>query len=140
MAGCTGWSGDWPPDFQYLHEAAGMTGGRLDGGHQILGREVVRAGAGDQQPFALDEGERELIELAVGGLPLRNILLALDECRRIEHHDIEALTPLVQRLHCVEGICANRLQRDAVRLRVARARNRARSPRNRCSLPQPRLP
>src|SRR6185437_14459430 len=100
-------------------EAPGVAGGRLDGRHQILGGEVIGAGAGDEQTLALDEGERKLIELAIRGLPLWDVLLALDERWRVEHHDIEALTPIVQGLHRLEGIPAKRLQRDPVRLRVA---------------------
>ncbi len=57
---------------------------------------------------------RELVELAVGGLALRNVAAALDECRRIDHDHVEALACLAQRGQHVERVAATRLHRQAV--------------------------
>src|SRR6202044_923675 len=72
-----------------LHKTPGVTGGRLDGRHQLLRRQMVGARTGYEQAVPVDEIEGELIELPIGRLPLGNVLLALDEGRRVENYDIE---------------------------------------------------
>ena len=57
-----------PARLEDLHEAAAVTRGALDGGGEIVRREVIRARAGHQQPVALDQRERELVQLAICGL------------------------------------------------------------------------
>src|SRR6185295_20174476 len=88
-----------------LHEPPAVARRRLNGGGQLLRREVIRARAGHEETVALHELEGKLVQLAIGGLALRNVLLALDERRWIEDHDVEALTVGMQRLQCIEGIC-----------------------------------
>src|SRR5438309_1385025 len=94
--------GRLPAGLQDLHEAAGVPPRELDGTHQVLRGEVIGAGAGHQQAIAVDELEGELIELAIGGLPLRNIFLALDERRWVEDYDIEACPLGIERLESFE--------------------------------------
>src|SRR5690348_12760068 len=98
--------GRLPSELEHLHEAAAMPSGRLHGREQLRLRQMVRAGAGDEEPLGLDERQSKLIELAVGRLPLGNVLLALDEGGRIEDHRIEARAALVQSLQRVESVLA----------------------------------
>ena len=51
----------------------------------------------------------ELVQLAIGGLPLRDVLLALDEGRRIENHDIETLARSCMARQRIERVLARRL-------------------------------
>src|ERR1700752_1002323 len=80
---------------QNLYELARMPGRRLNGGHEVVGRKVVGAGAGDEQSVSLHETQCQLVQLAVRRLSLRNVLLTLDERRRINDDDIKALTPIL---------------------------------------------
>src|SRR5690606_5181680 len=111
--------GRLPAGLEDLDEVAGVPRGRLNGGHEVLRRKVVRAGAGHEQPLAVDQREGELVELAVCGLPLRDVLFALDERRRIEHYHVEALACCRERLHGVERVRAHRLQRYSVARGIA---------------------
>ena len=81
-----------------LDEAARMAGRRLNRGDEIIRGKVIRAGAGDEQPVPSHQGQRELVQLALRGLTLRDILLPLDERRGIDDDDIKALPTLVERL------------------------------------------
>ena len=79
---------------------------------------MIRARARDEKTLGLEERERQLIELAVRGLPLRDILLALDERGRIEDDGIEPPARLVERAQSVEDIALQGFDRHAIRLGI----------------------
>ena len=106
---------------------------------QILGGQVIGAGAGHEQPVAPDHAQGELVQLAIGGLPLRDVLLALDEGRRIEDHDIETLALLLQRFNasnassCIVSTstplaAALRVRKSSARLATNRRNGRSDAP------------
>src|SRR6266403_859203 len=97
-----------------LYEAPRVPPGRLNRTDKVLRGEVIRAGARHQQPVRCEESEGELVQLAVCGLTLRDVLLALDESRRIENNHIVALTLLLQRFQGLKRIGTHRLERQAV--------------------------
>ena len=102
-----------------LHEPPAVAGGGLDGRDQVVCGHVVRAGTRDQQAVAFHEPQRQLIELAISGLSLRDILLALDEGRWVDNHHIKALRALLQCSQRVERIVVCGLDSHAVGLRIA---------------------
>src|SRR5579863_2832276 len=103
---------------QNLHKPSTVTGGRLDRVDKLLGAQVIRAGAGHQQPLIGKHLQGELVELAVRRLAVRDIFLALDERRRVQHHDVEAPALAPQLFQRIEGIGAQRVYRNAIALRI----------------------
>src|ERR1700728_1829288 len=97
-------------DFEDLHAAPAVARRCLYRGDELLDGKMIGARARHQQSLLREQRQRELIQLAVARLTLRQVFLALDERRRIEDHDIEALTPLAERLERVESVGAQRLQ------------------------------
>src|SRR6185369_11732314 len=71
-------------DFDDLREAIEMTRTALDRSQQLLRLEMVRARARHQDAVALQQRDRELVQPPIGGLALGDVLLALDEGRRID--------------------------------------------------------
>src|SRR5580692_6946683 len=62
-----------------LDEAAAVAGGGLDQVDEIVGPQMVGAGAAHQQRVALEQPHRDLIELSIRGLATRYVFFALDE-------------------------------------------------------------
>src|SRR5579872_1851712 len=91
---------------QYLYEAAGMTRCRLDQCHQFIRAQMIGAGTAHQQRVPLQQPHRHLIELAIGSLSACDVLLALDECRRIENDGVETFTGSRQLVHDLERVSA----------------------------------
>jgi hypothetical protein len=102
-------------DLDDLREAVEMTGAALDRSQQLLRLEMVGARTGHEDAVALQELDRQLIEPAIGRLALGDVLLALDEGRRVDHDDVEAALFGMQLLHHVEGVAANRRGLQTVR-------------------------
>ena len=106
MAGWIGWSGAWPPTSTTLREAVHVPGRLLDGRDEVVLPQVVRARARDQDAVARQHLHGLLVQLAVGRLPLRDVLAALDEGRRVDDDDVELLAGRPQRRERVERIGA----------------------------------
>src|SRR5262249_28129644 len=67
----------------------------------------------------LHEAQSELVELAIGGLSLRHVFLALDEGRRVENHHIKTFTAFPERLERIECVIADGFEAEAIRPRIA---------------------
>ena len=119
MAGCTGWSGDCPPASRICTKRPVCRAADWIAVDQVVRGQVIRARAGHQQSIAVHEAQRQLVQLAVGRLSLGYVLFALDERGRVDNHDIEALSPLLQRFQGVKSIVTRGLDADAVGLRIA---------------------
>src|ERR1700756_4006269 len=86
----------------------------LDGSHEVLGGKMIGARTGHQQTIPVNQLQRELIELAIRRLSLRDVLLALDKGRWIENHDVEALPLGVQRLQGIESVLTDGFELYAI--------------------------
>ena len=99
MAGCTGWSGDWPPlAMRRSVRPECCAADCSSSGSASAGR------CHEQEQLTGSQLQCKLVQLAVGGGSLREILAALDESRRVDDQHVETLAGLAERGQHVEGI------------------------------------
>ena len=89
---------------QQLQADMSATGGLLDQAQELVTAQVEGAGGGHQQTPGLQHVQAEAVEALIGLEALALVLAALDEGRGIEHHQIEALTFLLELAQGVEGV------------------------------------
>ena len=95
---------------EHLHEAVEVAAAQLDPFQQGLARHVVAAGALDQDAVAFQHLHGGLGDAPVGQRTFLEILLALDERRRIEDDHVP-FAPLgasgLQEIEGVSGVCVH---------------------------------
>src|SRR3546814_2828745 len=88
---------------------------------QVIFFQVHVAAGADQNAVLVEQAHRGFVEAAVGGLAVLDVLLALDEGRRVGDDYVEAFLGVLQFLHRLEGITldAAHLLRHAVECGVS---------------------
>lgn len=99
---------------QQLGHAVGMPGRAQHDALQLAARQMMRAGGTDQDAVAVEQPQSQLIDAVIGLLALLEVFFALDEGRRVDHHHIELLAIVAQRLERLEGIAFHGADFDPV--------------------------